>query len=120
MANFALRSIGLRISAVLAIFLGTVYGAAGGGLETGNRDRGEMLAGRLCASCHAVGKKDSSPLRTAPPFRNLAKQWPVSHIAEALAEGISTGHPGMPVFELAPAEIEDLIVWLEEIQRPQE
>ncbi len=35
----------------------------------------------------------------------FASQWPAGSIAEALAEGISVGHPDMPAFELRPTAI---------------
>ena len=39
---------------------------------------------------------DAKPLKIAPPFRILHTRYPIESIAEALAEGISTGHPSMP------------------------
>ena len=36
----------------------------------------------------------------APPFRDLPKRYPVENLAEALAEGIVTGHPARPRFIL--------------------
>ena len=38
----------------------------------------------------------------APPFRLLPQRYPVEHLAEALAEGIVTGHPAMPQFKFHP------------------
>jgi hypothetical protein len=48
----------------------------------------------------------------APPFRELPKRYPVDHLAEALAEGIVTGHPAMPEFTFTPREIEALLSYL--------
>jgi cytochrome c len=48
----------------------------------------------------------------APPFRDLPKRYPVDHLAEALAEGIVTGHPAMPEFTFTPREIEALLSYL--------
>ena len=33
--------------------------------------QGETLARNNCARCHAVGRAGASPLRAAPPFREL-------------------------------------------------
>jgi mono/diheme cytochrome c family protein len=74
---------------------------------------GRQLAERLCSRCHAIGPDGESPHPPAPPFRTFAARWPVEDIAEALAEGIVVGHPDMPMFELTPAEIDDLIEYLE-------
>jgi hypothetical protein len=51
----------------------------------------------------------------APPFRTLGKRYPVEHLAEALAEGIRTGHPDMPEFEFSSPDIGALITYLKEI-----
>jgi cytochrome c len=48
----------------------------------------------------------------APPFRDLAKRYPIENLAEALAEGIVTGHPAMPRFTFEPREIEALLTFI--------
>jgi mono/diheme cytochrome c family protein len=74
--------------------------------------RGEAIAQRLCARCHAIKREGESPMGLAPPFRELPKRYPVDHLAEALAEGIVTGHPAMPEFTFTPREIEALLSYL--------
>ena len=66
--------------------------------QRGSAQVGQRLAQANCASCHAIGRIGESPLRIAPPFRELHKRYPVENLAEALAEGIVTGHPTMPQF----------------------
>lgn len=68
-----------------------------------------------CARCHAVGREGESRLPIAPPLRTLASKYPLEALEESLAEGIVTGHPDMPEFQLAPEQIADLIAWLDEI-----
>ncbi|MBK3401952.1 cytochrome c [Methylorubrum populi] len=80
-------------------------------------ERGRALARSQCARCHAVGRMGASPLRQAPPFRTLHERYPVEDLAEALAEGIRTGHPTMPEFRFAPDEAEALIVYLKSLER---
>ena len=74
--------------------------------------RGEAIAQRLCARCHAIGRTGESPAGRAPAFRDLSKRYPIEHLAEALAEGIVTGHSGMPQFTFEPREIEALLSYL--------
>ena len=57
-----------------------------------------------------------SRLRTAPPFRTLHLRYPVETLAEALAEGIYTGHPAMPASELDPDQIHDLLSYLKTLE----
>jgi cytochrome c len=68
-----------------------------------------------CAGCHATGRVGESPLPIAPPFRTLHERYPVESLAEALAEGITTGHPTMPEFRLDPAQINDVIAYLKSL-----
>ncbi len=90
----------------------TMGWAAGPVLADPSAKQGEQLANRLCASCHATGADGDSLLANAPPFRTLGKRYPAEHLAEALAEGIRTGHAGMPEFKFSPTEIGSLIAYL--------
>ncbi|MDA7947669.1 MAG: cytochrome c [Hyphomicrobiaceae bacterium] len=76
---------------------------------------GRALALQHCARCHAVDRSDVSKLPIAPPFRTFAAKWPVESLEEALAEGIVTGHPDMPVFQFEPEQIAALLEHLTEI-----
>jgi cytochrome c len=78
--------------------------------------RGQVFARTNCARCHSVDKATPSPLRIAPPFRTLHTSYPVESLAEALAEGISTGHPSMPEFQLEPDQINDLLSFMRTLQ----
>lgn len=78
--------------------------------------RGKTFALNNCARCHAIDKVSPSPLKIAPPFRELHKRYPIETLAEALAEGISTGHPTMPAFQLEPDQIGDLLAYLKSLE----
>jgi cytochrome c len=82
-------------------------------------ERGRMVAKANCSRCHAIGKSGESANPKSPPFRALAKKYPLSNLEEALAEGILVGHEGsgMPQFKLAPDQIEALLAYLRSIQK---
>jgi cytochrome c len=80
--------------------------------------RGELLLTTNCARCHAVGRRGASPHPEAPPFRTLSRKFKVEGLAEALAEGISTGHPDMPEFIFEADEVGAIIDYLQSIQQP--
>lgn len=86
------------------------------GSEAAAEARGQVLAARNCSMCHAIGRAGASPNPTAPPFRELGRRYAVDDLAEALAEGIITGHPAMPEFRFSPAEVNDLIHYMRSIQ----
>ena len=80
--------------------------------------RGEAIAQKQCARCHAIGVTGASPMGLAPPFRDLPRRYPVDHLAEALAEGIIAGHPAMPEFTFEPPEIEALLSYIAGLAPP--
>ena len=87
-------------------------------LAQGNpsEQRGRVFARTNCAQCHSIDPVGPSPLSEAPPFRMLHENYPVETLEEALAEGIRTGHPGMPEFRLEPDQIGDLIAFLKSLE----
>jgi len=78
--------------------------------------RGKTYALTNCARCHSIDRMTDSPLKIAPPFRTLHKRYPIETIGEALAEGIETGHPTMPTFQLDPDQIHDLLSYLKTLE----
>lgn len=82
-------------------------------------ERGEALVQRNCAACHAVGVKGDSPDPAAPPFRELHRRYSIDNLAEALAEGMLTGHPAMPEFQFPPNDVRAIIAYLKSIQTNQ-
>lgn len=100
--------------------LALLFGAAGGAAaEEGDTARGGELVRRNCGVCHAVGLRDASPNPAAPAFRELGTRYPVETLAEALAEGILTGHPQMPEFSFPPEDVNAIIAYLKSIQTRQ-
>lgn len=76
-------------------------------------ERGRIIADTFCATCHASGASGASPLAAAPPFRTFKERWPVEVLAEALAEGLTTGHPDMPTVTMTPGEIDAFLAYLD-------
>lgn len=78
--------------------------------------RGRTFARNNCGPCHSVDAATPSPLPIAPPFRTLDRRYPIESLAESLAEGIMTGHPTMPTFQLDPGQINDLLSFIKTLQ----
>ncbi|WP_156940062.1 c-type cytochrome [Mesorhizobium sp. LNHC209A00] len=81
-------------------------------------DHGKALVEVNCARCHAIGKTDKSSHPDAPAFRTLSKRYPITDLEEALAEGISTGHPDMPEWIASPDQIDAIIAYISTLQQP--
>ena len=101
----------------LAVVAASLVIFASPALAQSNPRVGQRLAEANCSRCHAVGRTGDSPLPIAPPFRTLHTRYPVESLAEALAEGIVTGHPSMPEFRLEPDQIDNLIAYLKTLER---
>ena len=80
------------------------------------QQRGKTFALTNCARCHSIDRVSPSPLKIAPPFRTLHLRYPIENLEEALAEGIYTGHPTMPAFQLDPDQIHDLLSYLKTLE----
>jgi mono/diheme cytochrome c family protein len=78
--------------------------------------RGKAFALTNCAKCHSIDRVTESPLKIAPPFRTLHRRYRIETLAEALAEGIVTGHPTMPEFQLEPDQINDFLSFLKTLE----
>ena len=92
--------------------------AAGTAAAQGDADveAGEKLAELHCSRCHAIGDEGDSLMEGAPPLRDLKLRYPIEDLAEALAEGIITAHPQMPVFTFSAEEVDDLLAYLDRLE----
>jgi cytochrome c len=99
--------------ALLVLSLGDRPAAAESAAEVTRR--GQRIVEKLCARCHAIRATGNSPLALAPPFRDLHKKYPLEALAEPLAEGIVTGHKGMPVFEFAAGDVDAILRYLDHL-----
>lgn len=107
-----------RLLLVLGALLAAAPAAQAAGEPMSPRaQRGLTFAQTNCSKCHAIGKLGDSPLAIAPPFRVLHTRYPVENLSEALAEGIVTGHPSMPEFQLDGAQIDDLMAYLKWLEK---
>ena len=79
--------------------------------------RGERLLTTNCSRCHAVGRTGDSTHPEAPPFRTLGQRYPIDVLAEALAEGLSSGHPDMPEFRFEVDDVHAILAYLNSIQQ---
>ena len=103
-----------------------VFGAAGIVLapaqvraQEASVTRGELLVKRHCGGCHAAGRTGRSPQPAAPPLRELYQRYEPDMLAEALAEGLLTGHPAMPEFRFRTHDVRSIIRYLNAIQTRQ-
>jgi mono/diheme cytochrome c family protein len=110
----------MRALRLLAVgFAGLALATPVASQSSSSAKRGEAIVKANCADCHAVTRVGDSPNAKAPPFRTLGQRYKLDDLQEALAEGIVVGHGGadMPHFVFEPAEIDDIISYLKQINR---
>lgn len=95
------RDLGLGLA--LALFTASVAHAAG------DATRGAVLAKAWCSSCHIVDRGGTGK-DAAPPFPLIAERNAPDQLEpEAF---LAAPHPPMPDFNLARAEIDDIVAYL--------
>src|SRR2546429_9406098 len=102
---------------LLAMAVSSAMASAAAEESTTPLARGEALLATNCSRCHAVGRAGESPHTDAPAFRTLSHRYKIESLSEALAEGLSTGHPDMPEFVFAPEDVGAIIEYLQSIQQ---
>jgi cytochrome c len=102
---------------VMAASLASWAILASGPAWAGDARRGAAFAEGRCGQCHAVGRTGVSPNRLSPPFRVISRRYKPEDLEESFAEGIVTGHGGMPEIVLSPQQIDDLTAHLRTLRR---
>lgn len=75
---------------------------------------GKDIAQRWCASCHVVGKGQTSATDQAPPFAYLARSPDFNQ--NKLAFLLLLPHPNMPSVSLNRAEVADLADYIRSLK----
>jgi cytochrome c len=104
---------------ILVLAVAALPATASAGPDAARLERGKAIAAKNCGACHAIGRTGASPNPKSPPFRFLARKYPLANLEEALGEGIIVGHEGleMPPFQFDPRQIEALLAYLGSIQK---
>lgn len=103
----------MRIAAATAILALTTFGPSA---QEPLVAEGRTLVEVYCSTCHSIEPAGGSPHREAPAFRDLHLRYDVDWLAEALVEGLVSGHPDMPAFEFDPLQAEAIIAYLKTLE----
>ena len=103
---------------LLALLLGTSTAFAEQVALSPMEQKGRALAGRMCAHCHAIGRRGKSPHAAAPPFRDLGRRVDLDSFVDRLRDRLMVDHPDMPTFHLGGENARALRLYLRSIQAP--
>ena len=118
-----MTSLGVMSIAVLLLSGSTAVAA-----DPSDAISGRRIADRFCGGCHAVAR-GPSPLKDAPPFRDLHKRYRSGGLPQLLSEGMlqpsrmpeegsPRQHPRMPMAVLEDDQVRELTVYLRSLQPP--
>jgi mono/diheme cytochrome c family protein len=88
-----------------------------GALRQESVDRGRAFAETACSGCHAIDRTGTSPLAEAPPLRDVVARRSPDSLVRGFSEGLVTSHPTMPAYVFRASEIDDLMAWLDTLNR---
>src|SRR5262245_42992804 len=85
------RSIPAALGCLLMIAVGSAHAAEGASPKSTERH-----FQNTCARCHSIEATGDSPLRGAPPLREVYLKYPIEMLQYDLAEGFGSKHRDMP------------------------
>ncbi|MFM1817076.1 MAG: cystathionine beta-lyase [Pseudomonadota bacterium] len=78
---------------------------------------GRKLLVDNCGRCHAVEAEGASPMRNAPPFRDIYAGRATRELAAVILQGAVSHEPTMPQIEFSLVEVDAIIAYLQSISR---
>lgn len=79
-------------------------------LGMGDAEEGFVYAKEVCANCHAIVSNETSPVREAPTFDEIAQQ--SDGFVKTVVERIEAVHPTMPNIPMEREEMNDLAAYI--------
>jgi mono/diheme cytochrome c family protein len=74
--------------------------------------RGKTILQEKCGRCHAVEVVGESPLKIAPPMRDIYARFVPRELQEELLEGKVSRHKEMPQIEFSPEDVDAVLAYL--------
>ena len=103
----------IRLRAPLHCLALLALGASGAWAATdGMTSEGKAILEANCGRCHAIEAKGESPLRKAPPLREVYLRYPIDQLEEGFAEGMGSRHRDMPQIPFSDDQVAAILAYL--------
>lgn len=76
---------------------------------------GQALLKEKCGRCHAVERVGDSPLKLAPPMRDVYPRFALRELRAELLEGMVSRHKEMPQIEFSEEQVDAILAYLYEL-----
>ena len=73
---------------------------------------GASILQHYCARCHSIGATGNSPLKKAPPLREVNLKYPIQQLESGFAEGMGSRHQYMPQIQFSTEEVDAILDYL--------
>jgi cytochrome c len=96
----------------LLVFLVLMAVGAGSAMAASSTIDGKALLQKNCARCHSITAKGESPLKGAPPLREIYRKYPIQQLEYGFAEGLGSKHRDMPQIQFSAEQIAAILDYL--------
>ena len=73
---------------------------------------GKALLEKTCARCHSIAATGDSPLKGAPPLREVYLSKPIEMLEQGLEEGLGSRHRDMPQIQFSAEQAGAILDYL--------
>ena len=98
--------------AALACLVTLTIGLASATAATSPEIDGKALLEKNCARCHSIAATGDSPLKGAPPLREVYLGKPIEMLEQGLEEGLGSRHPDMPQVQSSAEQADAILDYL--------
>ena len=74
--------------------------------------RGKTILQEKCGRCHAIEAVGESPLKQAPPMRDIYARFNPRELQEELSEGKGSKHKEMPQIQFSDEDVYAILTYL--------
>jgi mono/diheme cytochrome c family protein len=76
------------------------------------KDRGKVILQENCGRCHAIEAVGESPLKQAPPMRDIYARFAPRELQAELREGMVSRHRAMPQIDFSDEDVNAILAYL--------
>jgi mono/diheme cytochrome c family protein len=76
------------------------------------RSRGKAILQEKCGRCHAIEAAGESPLKQAPPMRDIYARFAPRELQAELREGMVSRHRAMPQIDFSDEDVDAILAYL--------
>ena len=105
------QALGLSAGIFLSLTAATLLDAADSS-KLAAAGRGRLILQQNCGRCHAIEAVGDSPLKNAPPMRDIYFRFHPEELQERLKEGLGSKHKDMPQIQFSDEDTYAIMTYL--------